>query len=181
MRLADLHPDTVVHAAVASVSALGRGTRRLLGGDLDAAGDARVDLVVDAPPDEVWAVLSDGDAYGDWVVGAKPVRAVDADWPEVGATLQYTVGLGPLELSDRTTVRRSEPEQLLELDVAVPGGSIRVLIRLQAQGSGTLVELDEHPARGLVVYAHTPLGSAAFAARGTLMLRRLRDLVEQPR
>lgn len=181
VRLADLRPDTVVHTAVASVGALGRGIRRLLGGDLDPEGDARVDLVVDAPPDEVWAVLSDGDAYGDWVVGAKPVRAVDADWPDVGATLQYSVGVGPLELRDRTTIRRSEPEHLLDLDVAVPGGSIRVLIRLQAQGSRTLVELDEHPSGGLVKYLHSPVGSAAFAARGALMLRRLRDLVEQPR
>jgi hypothetical protein len=182
VRLADLRPATVVHAATASVGALGRGTRRLLRGDLDPEGDARVGLVVDAPPDEVWAVLSDGDAYGDWVVGAKPVRAVDADWPDVGATLQYTVGIGPLELRDRTAIRGSEPEHLLDLDVTVPGGSVRVLIRLQAQGGGaTLVELDEHPSAGLVRYLHTPLGSAAFAARCALMLRRLRDLVEQSR
>jgi hypothetical protein len=178
VRLADLHPDTVVHAAVASIGAFGRGMRRLLGGDLDPHGDARVRLVMDALPGEVWEVLADGDAYGDWVVGAKPVRAVDEDWPAVGASLAYSVGVGPLELRDRTTVRRSEPERLLDLDVAGSGGSVRVVLRLQGQGSRTLVELDEYPSGGVVRLLHSPVGSAAFAARGALMLRRLRDLVE---
>jgi uncharacterized protein YndB with AHSA1/START domain len=181
VRLADLHPSTVVHAGVASVGAFSRGTLRLLGGDLDPHGDARVGLLVDAPPDEVWAVLADGEAYGDWVVGAKPVRTVDADWPEVGASLAYSVGVGPVELRDRTTVRRSEPGHLLDLDVSVPGGSVRVVLRLQAQGSRTLVELDEYPSGGLIGLLHSPVGSAAFAARGALMLRRLRDLVEHSR
>jgi uncharacterized protein YndB with AHSA1/START domain len=181
VRLADLHPDTVVHAAVASVGAFGRGTRRLFVGDLDPHGDARVRLLVDAPPAQVWEVLADGDAYGDWVVGARPVRQVDADWPAVGASLAYSVGVGPLELRDRTTVRRCEPQHLLDLDVSVPGGSVRVVLRLQAQGSRTLVELDEHPSGGLLGLLHSPVGSAAFAARGALMLRRLRDLIEHAR
>lgn len=121
-------------------------------------------------------MLSDAPRYGDWVVGVKPVRAVDTGWPRPGASLHYAIGAGPVQVHDRTTVRSSCPEQMLDLDIDGPLGSVRVLIRLQQEGARTLVTLDEHPAGGLLRLLHTPMGSAAFAARGVLMLHRLRAL-----
>ena len=180
MRLTDVRPVTVAHATVASVGALALGTLRVLGGDHDPRGDARVVLSVDASPAQVWAALSDGEAYGDWVIGAKPVRGVDPDWPAAGAALYYAVGIGPLEIRDRTTVHSSESERLLDLDVTGPMGVLRVLVRLEPEATGrTLVHLDEHPHDGAARLLHTPVASAVFAARGAFLLHRLRALVEE--
>jgi hypothetical protein len=43
----------------------------------------------------------------------------------------------------------------------------------------TRVHLDEHPWTGLVRALHTPLASAGFAARGTIVLAALAAEVEQ--
>jgi hypothetical protein len=176
VRVTDLQPDTLVHVGLASATALTRGSRRLLGGRLDPCGVARVHLWFDAAPERVWPVLVDGSRYGEWVVGVKPVRAVDTGWPRPGASLHYAIGAGPVQVQDRTTVRHSCPEQMLDLDIGGPLGSVRVLIRLQQSGGRTLVTLDEYPDGGLLRLLHTPVGSAAFAARGVLMLHRLRAL-----
>ena len=48
--------------------------------------------VVQAPPEKVWEVLSDGWLYPLWVVGASRMRAVDEHWPALGARLHHSVG-----------------------------------------------------------------------------------------
>ena len=50
---------------------------------------AIVEKVIDAPPEQVWAVLADGWTYSDWVVGTVHVRDVDDDWPRVGSELHH--------------------------------------------------------------------------------------------
>src|SRR3954451_21888989 len=51
---------------------------------------------MDAPPDEVFAVLADARSYGEWVVGSKDVRAADPGFPAPGSRFPHSVGLGPL-------------------------------------------------------------------------------------
>jgi len=171
----------LMQVGAASVLALARGSRRLLDGDLDPAGDARVSLPVAAPPERVWAVLADGATYGDWVVAANPVRAVDPEWPDVGASLAYSIGIRPLDLQGTTWVLHSDPPRLLELEIDLgTAGSVRVEIGLQAVGTGTRLSLDEHAERGPARWMHNPAASAAYAARAVLMLRRLRALAESP-
>lgn len=174
-------PDALMHAAAAAALAAGRGVRRVVRREAVTEGaDARVSLLVDATPARLWEVLADGHRYADWVLGAKRVRAVDPDWPAVGASLHYTAGVGPLEQHDRTTVRTCRPEHLLELEVqAGLAGTARVFLRLQPEGARTRVVIDEHPWRGLARTLHTPLSSAAFAARNAVQVRRLRDLAER--
>ena len=50
--------------------------------------------VMQAPPDQVWAVLADGWLYPLWVVGASRMRDVDDHWPAPGARLHHSVGAG---------------------------------------------------------------------------------------
>jgi len=53
--------------------------------DVKTNGTSVVSLEMEATPEEIFAVLADGHAYDDWVVGAKQIRAVDADWPAKGS------------------------------------------------------------------------------------------------
>lgn len=65
--------------------------------------------LVKRAPEELWAVLADRSRYEDWVVGTARTRPEDGNWPEVGATLAYTVRVGPWEVGGHTVVRRSDP------------------------------------------------------------------------
>ena len=47
---------------------------------------ARTSIHVSAPPEAVFAVLSDPYTYEHWVVGCKRIRGVEGDWPQPGAT-----------------------------------------------------------------------------------------------
>ncbi|MFI7382473.1 SRPBCC family protein [Streptomyces sp. NPDC049813] len=101
------------------------------------------------PPSAVWALLSDGHRYGEWVTGTQQVLAVDPEWPAVGAALKVRVGLGPLTLDDTSVVRISEPEHRLELEAkADPFGAARIAMNLLPWGGHTLFVLDWHPLRG---------------------------------
>jgi uncharacterized protein YndB with AHSA1/START domain len=175
-------PD-VATLAVATEAAARRLQRTLTRQPDTLGGDARVDVVVSAPPPAVWAVLADGAAYADWVVGTAEVRTVDEDWPAEGAQLYYSAGVWPLLADGVTTVRECVPEERLVLEVQVwPAGSVRVVLTLEPVPGApvsTRVHLDEHPWTGLVRALHTPLASAGFAARGTVVLAGLASEVEQ--
>lgn len=134
--------------------------------------------LVDAPAPEAWAVLADGYAYADWVVGTTAIRAADQDWPAVGSSIYFTVGERPLRLDDRTTVRAVEAERRLELEAhAAWLGSVRVVIELTPWGSGTLVTIDEHPLRGPYLLLDNPIANLGLSLRNRLMLRNLAQVV----
>ncbi len=135
--------------------------------------------LVHATPAQIWAVLADGYRYADWVIGARGILAVDAGWPARDSALWFTVGLGPLTYTGRTTVVACVPERVLELEVHVGlAGSVRVGARLTANGDGTRVLLEEHPATGLVARLHTRVGDIGFAVRAHLLLRELARVAE---
>src|SRR3954467_7708989 len=77
---------------------------------------AVVNTLVERRPEQVWDVLADGHAYADWVIGTREIRAVDEGWPAGGAAIHYTVGVGPLTLRGRTTVRQIEKGHRLGLE-----------------------------------------------------------------
>ena len=66
-------------------------------------------IEVEATPAEVWGVLSDPQAYGEWVVGTQRIRGADDGFPDPGARLYHSVGAGRLSLSDTTSVVEAEP------------------------------------------------------------------------
>ncbi|MFJ4776290.1 SRPBCC family protein [Streptomyces sp. NPDC088762] len=135
--------------------------------------------LVHRPPSGVWDVLSDGDRYADWVVGTYDSWEETPQWPREGATLGYTVKLGPLSYEGTTVVRVCEPQHRLELE-AVAGklGSARIAIELIPWGDETLVTIDEHPLRGRNGSVHTAAVDAILHLRHRGMLRRLARVVE---
>ncbi|WP_165989852.1 SRPBCC family protein [Streptomyces sp. YIM 98790] len=137
-------------------------------------------ILVKRPPRAVWALLSDRNRYADWVIGARDSRPLEGDWPEVGASLQYVLKIGPWRLSGRTLVRHSEPPRLLELE-AQRGrlGSARIALEVRPWGDASLVILDEHPLTGPGGRMHSPLDEALLQLRHRRMLRLLARAAER--
>src|SRR6202000_3404295 len=106
--------------------------RRVRPAYVDKSEEAHVAEVrahVDAAPDEVFAVLANGWLYSNWVVGTSHMRAVAANWPEVGSRLHHCSGVWPVATRDETVVEESEPDRRLVL-VAKGGvlGTARVVL-----------------------------------------------------
>jgi uncharacterized protein YndB with AHSA1/START domain len=136
---------------------------------------------VDAPREEVWAVLADPESYGHWVVGSKHVRDADSGWPEPGTRFHHTVGFGPLEIKDHTEVIESRaPERLVLRARARPSGSANVILELapSPSGEGTTIVMDEYPVSGVAKVVHNPLQDKLIHRRNVESLRRLRYLAE---
>ncbi|WP_329563415.1 SRPBCC family protein [Streptomyces uncialis] len=131
------------------------------------------------PPAEVWAVLADGSRYGEWVVGPDSSRQTDGDWPRTGATLEYTIRLGPWSGTGRTVVRDVEPPRRIELE-AESGrlGTARIAIEVRPWGEKSLVIVDEHPLRGPGGRLHNTALDSLLQLRNRKMLSRLADVVE---
>ena len=49
-------------------------------------------------------MLDDADAYPRWVVGARRLRRVDADWPHEGSEFHHAIGIAGAELHDSSEV-----------------------------------------------------------------------------
>jgi carbon monoxide dehydrogenase subunit G len=141
---------------------------------------ATVNVLVRRPPEQVWDVLADGLAYAEWVVGTQEIRAVDEQWPEVGAKIHYSVGVGPLSYRGSTVVRSAEVNRQLGLE-ADGGllGTARIVLDLLPWGEDTVVVLDEHPLRGPGYHWHNTLSDAVLLLRGRPMVHHLARLVER--
>jgi uncharacterized protein YndB with AHSA1/START domain len=135
---------------------------------------------IDATPDEVWRVLSDGWLYPLWVVGASRMREVDGSWPEKGSQLHHSVGSWPLLLDDSTEVLECVPGSLLRLQArAWPSGEAGVTIRLRPVGTGTEVTIEEDAESGPGTLVPKPLRDPVLAWRNTETLRRLAFIAER--
>jgi uncharacterized protein YndB with AHSA1/START domain len=139
----------------------------------------RVERQVAAPPEQVWAVLADGWLYPLWVVGASSIRAVDADWPAIGARIHHSVGAWPALVHDATRVEEVEPGRSLLLRAGLwPAGEADVRVTLRPEGEGTHVLLEEQVASGpmslIPKFAYGPM----LKARNVESARRLANLAE---
>jgi uncharacterized protein YndB with AHSA1/START domain len=125
---------------------------------------AEVRLVVPAPPEAVFAVLSDPRTYPEWLAGAQRIRAVDDGFPEPGAKFEHEVG--PAEATtvadDSEAVEVDAPRRLvLEVHAGVVKGEVE--FELERTSDGTLVTFRER--------AIGPLGAAMPVLRGPIFLR----------
>ncbi len=135
--------------------------------------------LVNATPEQVWAVLADGWLYPVWVVGAARMREVTGDWPITGAKLHHSVGLWPLLLDDHTEVLDSVVGKQLKLRArAFPAGAAEVVITLAAEEGQTRVTIDEEVVDGPAKLIPAPAEAAAMKWRNTETLRRLAYIVE---
>src|SRR3954463_14152991 len=87
---------------------------------------------IDAPPERVFAALSDAWLLPVWVVGATHIRDVDENWPAPGSIVHHQVGGGPLALSDVTAVVECEPPSRLVLQGrAWPFGEVYIELTVE--------------------------------------------------
>lgn len=133
-----------------------------------------------AAPADVWAVVADGWTYPSWVVGASRMRAVSADWPQVGATLHHSAGTWPALLDDTTTVREMVPAERVVLRAeGGPVGSAVVDLTLTPDGTGTQLAIREDAVSGPGSLVPTPVRQALIAPRNRETLRRLALMAER--
>jgi uncharacterized protein YndB with AHSA1/START domain len=138
---------------------------------------ARNERLIPASPERVFAVLSDPDAYGHWVVGSDVVRDADETWPEVGSRFHHRVGVGPLKVNDHTEVVDMEPARRLKLHAkARPLGTAKVELDLERRGGGTLVTMIEDAGDPLTRLLFNPLTHYLVRRRNDESLRRLEAL-----
>jgi len=139
---------------------------------------ARNHCFIEAPPEAVFAVLSDAQSYERWVVGAKEVRDADASWPARGSRLHHTVGAGPVDLQDSTSVVTSESPRHLRLRArGRPLGVAIVDFVLTPERGGTRVQMQEWIAEPWFVAAFNLIFDPLIRVRNAETLRRLTDVV----
>ncbi|MFC0005400.1 SRPBCC family protein [Micromonospora siamensis] len=139
---------------------------------------AIVEKVIQAPPEQVFKVLSDGWTYSDWVVGTAHVRDVDPDWPRVGTQLHHRAGPWPLSLQDASTVLLCDAPHRLVLRAGLwPAGEAIVSFALEPVGAGaTRVRLGEDFAAGPLRWFRNKLNDLVLHQRNKETLRRLSDI-----
>lgn len=136
--------------------------------------------LMNATPEQVWDVLSDGWLFPVWVVGAARMREVDDSWPSVGSRLHHSVGPWPLLIDDTTEVLRAVPGRSITLRArAWPLGEAEVAIRLDPMGTGTEVTIQEEPTSGPAVLVPPPLRGLGLRWRNSETLRRLAHIAER--
>ena len=137
---------------------------------------------IEATPEDVFAVLADAHTYEHWVVGCDDIRAVEGDWPAVGAKFSHTVGAGPIKVKDNTKVIEVDENKRLVLEArARPAGVAKVIFNLTPVEGGTDVEIEEFPIRGLAKLIDNPVQNALMKARNVETLRRLKKQVDERR
>lgn len=135
---------------------------------------------VDAPASAVWAVVSDGWYYANWVVGASRVRDVDHGWPALGTRVHHSFGLWPAVISDFTRVEQSTPETDLVLTArGWPIGEARVHLCIQPQGpERCVVTITEDAVSGPGRIMPAPVRHAILVPRNKETLHRLALLAQ---
>ena len=136
----------------------------------------RCRIHIEAPPQRVFEVLSRGERYADWVVGARAIRDVDDGFPAPGTSLHHSFGVAPLVVRDQTRVVRVEPPRLLQLEAHAGKLAATVRFELVPDATGTTVVMDEEGADGpsRVVAGMTRV---LIAGRNAETLWRLREQV----
>lgn len=142
---------------------------------------AIVQRTVRATPERVFAVLSNGWSYSDWVVGTAHIRDVDPHWPALGARLHHKAGPWPLSLWDSSEVLAVEQDQRLCLNARLwPLGEAIVDIRLAPSGDdATRVTIEEDFEQGPLRWLQNKVNDMILHQRNVESLRRLGDLAER--
>lgn len=131
-----------------------------------------------ASPDVVFDLLADPRTYPHWLVGNQRIRAVDDDFPAVGAGFDHSVGATEEStVDDESEVLESDPPHRLSL--LVKAGPLRgaVTFLLLPSRDGTEVRFRERPVGWMA--ALTPFLRLILHGRNVESLRRLAQLVDE--
>ena len=142
---------------------------------------ARNDVLIKARPADVFEVLTDAEAYGFWVVGAKEIRSKDKRWPRRGSRFHHTVGVGSATVKDTSEVLDIRQDRRLVLEARVrPFGTATVELDLKPanRGKATRVIMHEEARRGPLRRVWNPVFDTAVHVRNVVALRRLKRLAE---
>ncbi len=130
-------------------------------------------------PERVFQVLSDPEAYADWVVGSDTIRDADPHWPAAGSRFYHRVGVGPFKVNDHTEVLEVDPPHRLVLRArARPLGTAIVKLLVGPAGSGSRVTMVEVAGDPLSKLAINPLTDWLVHLRNVKSLRRLQRICE---
>ena len=130
-------------------------------------------------PERVLEVLSDPEAYADWVVGSDIIRDADPHWPAVGSRFHHRVGVGPVKVKDHTEVIELDPARRLVLHArARPLGTAVVAMEWEAAGTGTRVTMHESAGDPLSRLGINPLTDWIVHLRNRKALRRFKRIAE---
>jgi hypothetical protein len=130
-------------------------------------------------PKDVFDVLSDGWAYGQWVVGAARVRDVDPGWPAEGSRIHHSVGIWPALLHDTTHSVGAEPPHHLRLRArAWPTGEAMIDFQVDPHDSGCVVTIREKAVSGPAMCIPMAVQTPLLTWRNTETLRRLSFIAE---
>jgi len=141
-------------------------------------------LGIDAPPEVVFAALTDAEAYPQWLVGAKYIRRVTGRWPEPGSSFEHAIGWGPLTIKDSTSVLEQTAPRLLVLRAGLgPLGAARVRFTITSDGEGgSHLSIEEEPLSGPMKALWSPLTRPLVAfglwGRNAVSLQGFRALAE---
>ncbi len=142
---------------------------------------ARNDTFIDAPPERVFAVLADADAYGTWVVGSKYIRGADPGFPAKGTRFHHAFGVGPFTVKDHTeVVDVAAPRRLVLRAKARPFGTALITLIVDAEGTGSRVTIIEDAGDPVTRLVFNPLTHLLVKGRNVESLRRLKELAEGP-
>jgi uncharacterized protein YndB with AHSA1/START domain len=138
-------------------------------------------ITVDAAPAQVYAVLMDAFAYADWVIGSKRIRAVDDEWPAVGARFHHTVGVPGVDIDDSSKLTEAVENRRVSLEVRFrPIGIGHVTLELAELGPGrTRVTMIEEPRHGALEFFWSKPLDWLTSLRNARSLERLARLSEQ--
>ncbi len=138
-------------------------------------------VILAGPPARVFGLLGDPRSLSYFVVGTKTIRRFDPHWPDPGAKVHHTVGIGPLALRDETEVREAEADRHLVLDARIrPFGIFRVEFDLVPHAEGTELTINEYPVSGIAALPSVAtVVDRLVKLRNVETARRLQHLAER--
>ncbi len=147
-----------------------------MGGSLSA----QVERHTTAPPERVWAILSDAWTYAMWVVGSTRIRAAAAQWPAVNSTLEHSVGIWPAVVDDCTISHGIHGHTLrLEARGQFLGRALVEITVLPGDDGGSRLLMTEEPLTRPARLVPGPLRHSMLKLRNAECLNRLALLAER--